>query len=259
MLRKKHIKKADYDQIANTYDHSRRLSRQSLEQALQFIAEKIGFRREIEFLDLGCGTGRFSIPIAVGLGYSVTASDRSEEMLSKGIGKDKSSVVNWIALDAFSLPYCACSFNVVFMSHLLHHVDKPFNVVKECYRVMKPNGKIINRYGSIEDIRRDPEHTFFPETFEIDETRTPTVMQVEDWFRAVGFRDVSSSTLIQQSNTSAQERLERVKSKYTSVLTLISRSAFEQGLKDLQEYASNNLYDPWLLTDRITFTTGTRC
>lgn len=250
------MKKADYDQIANMYDYSRHLSRKSLEHVLKFIAEKIDFHRGIEFLDLGCGTGRFSIPIAVRLGYSVTASDRSKEMLSKGIEKDEDSLVNWISIDASSLPYCECAFDVIFMFHLLHHVDKPLNVVKECYRVIKPNGKIINRYGPIEDIRDDPEHTFFPGALEIDETRTPTVKQVEDWFRAVGFRNILSSTLIQQSNTSAEERLERVKSKYTSVLTLIDKSAFEKGLKDLQGYASRNPSDPWLLTDRITFTTG---
>lgn len=155
------MKKADYRKISATYDKARPISEQNLEKWLKLISEKIGYRQNVEFLDLGCGTGRFSIPMAARLGYTVTAADSSMEMLSKAKDKEGSTQVTWDIQDATSLSYPDRSFDVVFMSHLLHHVDEPLKVVRECYRILKPSGIIFNRYGAIEDIRGDPEHRFF--------------------------------------------------------------------------------------------------
>jgi len=59
----------------------------SKEQVL--ISRMIGSRAEvIRFLDLGCGTGRFSIPVAERLGYLVTGADNSEEMLARAKSKE---------------------------------------------------------------------------------------------------------------------------------------------------------------------------
>ena len=76
-------KKNDYLRIADIYDRARLLSENTLAQWLGLISEKIDPDRKIEFLDLGCGTGRFAIPIATTRGYSVTGADSSKEMLSK--------------------------------------------------------------------------------------------------------------------------------------------------------------------------------
>ena len=250
------MRKANYRQIANKYDIARSLSEQNLELWIELISKKISSIGKVDFLDLGCGTGRFSIPIATRLGYSVTGADNSKEMLLKAKEKTGEVQIKWDLQDATSLTYPNGSFDAVFMSHLLHHVDNPIKVVKECYRILRPNGIILNRYGAIEHIRDDTEHRFFPETLEIDEARIPTIKQVEEWFRGVGFNDVSSETILQQTYRSAEEILERTKLKSTSVLTLISQSSFKQGLEALQEYISSKPNDPWLFKDRITLTTG---
>lgn len=142
------------------------------------------------------------------------------------------------------------------MSHLLHHVDEPLQVVKECYRVLRNEGTILNRYGAIENIRRDPEHRFFPGTFELDVVRTPTIEMVEKWFRTAGFKHVSSETIVQRTFRSARERVRKAELKSISVLTLINQSAFEQGLEAFRKYVLDNQNDSWLLIDRITLTIG---
>lgn len=250
--------KADYTKIAATYDVARPISELNLALWLRLISEKIGPLEKVEILDLGCGTGRFSIPIATRLGYSVRGADSSKEMLSRAREKDVSKKVKWDVQDATTLSYPDGSFDVVFMTHLLHHVDEPLKVVRECFRVLRSSGIFFNRYGAIEDILDDPEHRFFPETVELDEARTPTVERVEEWFTVVGFEEIASETIVQRTFHSAEERLEKVRLKSTSVLTLISESAFELGLKNLREYISENPDDPWLLQDRLTLTTGAR-
>lgn len=253
------MRKADYRQIADKYDITRSLSEQNLELWINLISKKTGSIGKIDFLDLGCGTGRFSIPIANEHGYSVTGADSSKEMLLKAKEKTGELQIKWDIQDATSLSYSNGSFDAVFMSHLLHHVDEPLQIVKECYRVLRPNGTILNRFAAIEHIRDDPEHRFFPETLEIDEARIPTIKQVEEWFKVVGFNDVSSEMVLQQTYRSAEEVLEKTSLKSTSVLTLISQPSFQQGLNALREYVSTNPNDPWLLRNRITLTTGKKC
>jgi len=194
--------------------------------------------------------------MATRLGFSVTGADVSREMILKAREKEGTSQIRWVVQDATTLSFSVCSFDAVFMSHLLHHVDEPLSVVKECYRILKPEGTILNRYGAIENIRDDPEHRFFPEAVELDEARIPTIKQVEKWFRDAGFNDVSSETIAQQTYRSAEEILRKAELKSTSVLTLISQPAFEYGLKALREYISSNPNDPWLFMDKLTLTTG---
>ncbi len=250
------MRKADYGNIANTYDLSRPISEERLETWMNLISERIDSDRKIELLDLGCGTGRFSIPIANRLGYIVTGADNSEEMVLKARKKDEANLVEWDIQDATSLSYPDASFDAVFMSHLLHHVDNPSDIIEECYRVLRPGGTILNRYGSMENIREDPEHRFFPETIEIDEARTPTQEQVENIFRIAGFQMVSSKVLAEQPYPSPEVRLRGAELKFTSVLTLISQSAFENGLENFRKYILEKPNDHWLLEDKMTLTSG---
>ncbi len=254
--RSSYMKKADYGEIANTYDIARPLSEENLDLWLVLISEKIGPRQKVEFLELGCGTGRFAIPMAIRLGYSVTGADNSEEMLLKAGKKEGAEQIKWDIQNATSLSYPNESFDVVFMSHLLHHVDEPLNIVKECYRILRSKGLILNRYGPIEHICHDPEHVFFSGTTEIDEARTPTIIEVENWFRTAGFNNVSSETISQKTYKSAKERLEKAELKSTSVLTLISQSLFIKGLETFRKYISDNPNDPWPIMDKITLSIG---
>ena len=250
------MKKADYGEIANTFDLSRPMSEERLEIWTSLVSEIINSEQKIELLDLGCGTGRFSIPIANRLGYSVTGADNSEEMILKARKKDVTKQVKWDIQDATSLSYPDASFDAVFMSHLLHHVDNPLEIIEECYRILKPAGTILNRYGSMDDIRGDPEHKFFPGVIELDEVRTPTRERVEDLFRIAGFKNISSKVLVEQPYPSPEVRLRGAELKFTSVLTLINQSAFENGLENFRKYILEKPNDHWLLEDKMTLTSG---
>lgn len=250
------MKKADYRQIADMYDASRPLFEETVDRWITLISERVGPRQRVELLDLGCGTGRFSIPIATRLGYTVTGADNSEEMLEKASDKEGGDRIRWSVEDATHLSYPNASFDVVFMSHLLHHLDEPLDAARECFRILRPGGIILNRYGPMEDIRDDPEHRFFPGSVEIDESRTPTTGQVEEWFRVAGFTDISTEVTVQQTYGSSEERLRNAGLRCTSVLTLVDESAFEKGLESFRRYVSDNPDDPWLLIDRMALTTG---
>ena len=252
------MKKADYSKIAEFYDKGRSLSEQNLEMWLRLISEHSGATQGARVLDLGCGTGRFAIPMAERLGFDVTGADSSEEMLQRARAKDTRARVTWERQDATGLTYVAASFDVVFMSHLLHHVDNPDDVIRECCRVLRPRGALLVRYGAMEQIRDDVEHRLFPEVAETDEARTPSVENTERWLHVAGFVDVKSQEVVQQTYRSGEEHLRATRARSTSVLTMISQEAFETGLARLEEHARREPDDPWLLFDRMTLTVGRR-
>ncbi|HEY42348.1 MAG TPA: methyltransferase domain-containing protein [Dehalococcoidia bacterium] len=250
------MRKADYSSIASYYDKGRLLSEQNIDLWLGLVVKLSRMSEGARMLDLGCGTGRFSIPMVSRLRFRVTGADSSREMLEKAREKDTTGLVQWDKMDAQQLTYPEDSFDGVFMSHLLHHVDDPRQVLGECQRVLTSPGVILIRYGAIEQIRDDVEHTFFPEVLDIDEARTPTVKTVEGWLIEAGFQDIVSQEIVQQTFETSTEHLNMAKAKGNSVLSMISPEAFEKGIRTLTQYIENNPDDPWLLHDKIELTVG---
>ncbi len=250
------MKKADYRSIAAYYDKGRVLSEQNMDMWLGLVSKLSGMSEGARVLDLGCGTGRFSIPLMTRLRFCVTGADSSREMLEKARENDTDDLVQWNLEDAQHLTHSEDSFDGVFMSHLLHHVDDPPQVIDECWRVLASPGVVLIRYGAIEQIRDDVEHTFFPEVLKIDEARTPTVETVEGWLAEAGFQDIVSQEIVQRTFETSAEHLNMAETKGNSVLSMISAEAFEKGVHALTQYIANNPDDPWLLYDKIELTVG---
>jgi ubiquinone/menaquinone biosynthesis C-methylase UbiE len=248
--------KADYGKIASFYDRGRTLSEKTMTERLDLICRYAGVFEKPRVLDLGCGTGRFALPMDEKPGYAVTGLDASPEMLEKAKAKDSGCRVNWVLGNAVSLDFPNAVFDLVFMSHLIHHLDEPIKALRQCHRVLEASGVILLLYGAMDQIQNDVEHTFFPEAVQIDEARTPTRMQVEKWLHQAGFSEIFSEEIFQKTYERAKDRLEGVKIKKTSVLTLISEEAFQSGLLRFSEYLENHPDDPWLLFDKLTITTG---
>ncbi len=248
------MSKADYSKIASFYDKGRSLSEQNTAIWLTLIEKLSRASKGARVLDLGCGTGRFSLPMARRLEFDVIGADSSVEMLAKAQQKDSGSEVSWMLADASALPFSKGSFDLVFMSHLLHHVDNPLTVVEECYQVLAPSGILLIRYGAMEQIRDDVEHTFFPQVIEIDEPRTPTRELVEGLLLRAGFEDLFSEEVVQQTYQTGIAHLDAARAKSTSVLSMISEDSFKTGISRLAKHVAKNPEDECLLFDRMTLT-----
>ena len=250
------MQKADYSKIANIYDKGRWLSETNMNLSLGFITKYALVTTGAKLLDLGCGTGRFSIPIVEKLGCIVTGADVSKEMLEKARVKDIQNKVSWDVQDAHNLTYKDNTFDIVYMSHLLHHCTSPLQVLKECRRVLKPSGVVIIRHCVIEEIESDPESTFFPEALEINRKRIVALQEMLALMKAAGYIKIKSESYVQRSSQSGQELYDRMATRNVSALAMIQQVAFENGLKRLKEYIQKNPNDPWLQDDKLRITTG---
>jgi ubiquinone/menaquinone biosynthesis C-methylase UbiE/uncharacterized protein YbaR (Trm112 family) len=93
-------------------------------------------------LDLGCGTGRCSIPLAK-QGKYVMATDISVGMIRKAIEKSKAAGLNNVTFflaDAENLPLKPASFAAVISPGVLHHLAHPASAIKEISTLLRERG-----------------------------------------------------------------------------------------------------------------------
>lgn len=93
-------------------------------------------------LDLGCGTGRCTIPLARE-GRHVVATDISIGMLKKALKKSREagvSSITYFMADAEDLPLKDNLFSAVISFGMLHHVNDPSITIKGIGKVLKTGG-----------------------------------------------------------------------------------------------------------------------
>ncbi|MDX1986048.1 MAG: methyltransferase domain-containing protein [Candidatus Obscuribacter sp.] len=248
-------------QIARNYDNERLIEPRRLDEIVKIAVDHTQRNRscdpgDVKVLDLGCGTGFFTIPLAQRLPFQFTGADRSEEMLEIARSKAAGKGIIWDAQEATRLSYESQSFDLIFMSNFLHHFMNPLDVIEQCVRVLKPGGLLINHYGALEDIIKDPDHRFFQQAIELDVRRTPARIQMEYLLKSAGMTDITSRKGTYRLCHSAQERVKMVENKYISVFHMMDEMTFQRGLKELKRYAENSRFDPWLREIVLTTTCG---
>ncbi len=133
--------------------------------------------------DIGAGTG-FVTEGLLDNGLCVIAVDQSTQMLAFLEEKfKKSGSIQCLQADGNSLPMQDESVDYVFANMFLHHVSNPLETIKEMYRVLKKNGKMV-----ITDL---DEHTHeFLRTEQHDVWLGFKRDQIEEWYKEAGFSQV---------------------------------------------------------------------
>jgi ubiquinone/menaquinone biosynthesis C-methylase UbiE len=104
-----------------------------------FISEGL-IKQGDKVLEIGCGTGLFTEKVFNETKAEIIATDLSEDLLE--VARKKGLPITFKAEDAMRLSFDNESFDVVFGSSILHHLDfeKSLN---EIYRVLKPGGRLV--------------------------------------------------------------------------------------------------------------------
>ncbi len=91
-------------------------------------------------LEIGCGTGLFTKKVYEKTKAQITAIDISEDLLA--IAKKKLPELNFKIDDAMALSFENNSFDAVYGSSILHHLDFDKSL-EEIIRVLKPGGRFV--------------------------------------------------------------------------------------------------------------------
>ena len=136
----------------------------------------VGFYRMLSaapsgrILDLGCGTGRITLPLARA-GFHLTGLDLSAEMLARGKGKDAGNDVEWILGDACDFAL-GSTFDLIIetggtFQHQLTRDDQ--EAFLACVRDhLTPNGRYVtNCWFPARNVPDEPEKDWFSYTDEL--------------------------------------------------------------------------------------------
>ncbi len=144
-----------FDRAAPLYDATRGYPPDVAEQIGAAIIEAANAQPATRFLEVGVGTGRIALPIAL-RGYDYTGVDISEPMLDRLRAKaaelqpaapDAAAPplrLHLIMADMTALPFPDASFDVVVAVHVFHLVHPWRQAVAEVLRVLRPGGAFLH-------------------------------------------------------------------------------------------------------------------
>lgn len=156
------------------YTTNARLSSYLANRRLTDAALAIADFRDKRVLDIGCGDGTYTLelfdrgqPISM---YGVDPTHEAIRIAQQKIGIRR---ITFEVQNAGALPYESKSFDIVHLRGVLHHMDRPFDGLREALRVshmlvvIEPNGhnpilKLLERFSSYH-LRHD-EKSYTPAT-----------------------------------------------------------------------------------------------
>src|SRR5262245_22047670 len=184
-------------------------------------------------LDLGCGTGGFTLGLQALTGARVVGVDVAFHRVKYAAQKPAGHALCWIHGDAEALPFAQASFARVLLSLVLHQVSHRAEVLKEVARVLQPGGLVIIRTITPEATQRRIPWRFFPTVAEKEATQMPTITDLNAWLRDAGFAVVQTEVVERQKVLDFQAVLQEFQER-PSVRALTAEE-FTSGLAAMQE------------------------
>ncbi len=105
--------------------------------------ERLKTDRDSRVLDLGCGTGQFTIPM-LEQGYQSICADLDAPRLRQVLDACRPKGLDSAATraDAAMLPFRSGCFDSVVCREMIEHIDEPGAVIDEIWRILEPEGML---------------------------------------------------------------------------------------------------------------------
>ncbi len=232
----------DYDKtdIAAVYDSARGYRPEVLQQWLDVFSAYVPKDGVSHIVDLGCGTGRFSEPLAVHFDADVLGLDPSESMLEEARKKILRQGLVFKQASGETLPVADQSTDMVFMSMVFHHLRDPGRTAHECYRVLRRQGWVCWRNTTVDALESFPYLKFFPTVRSVIEEQLPARDRVKSTFEEAGFQVIADRVVSHQNAANWVSFAEKLSLRSDSFLARIPDHEFEAGLAALRSFARDS-------------------
>ena len=141
-------------------------------------------------IDIGCGGGRYSLYLK-DKGANVLAVDKNKEM----IGEENSKVLNFIRATMSDIPVNDNSYELVLSIGVIHNaesLEEYKSALREMYRILVPNGKVILSVFTNELISSDL--TYSGDSLYLVYGKPPMILlskeEIIDNIKLVGFNNI---------------------------------------------------------------------
>jgi ubiquinone/menaquinone biosynthesis C-methylase UbiE len=228
----------DYDEtdMPAVYDAARAFQPGVLEMWLERITARLPARGAIrDLIDVGCGTGRFTGPLAKLCAATALGIDPSEKMLAIARQKHHAASVSFRRGPAEDLPAGDASADLVFLSMSFHHFADRTKALRECRRVLRPHGLVCVRNSTAE--QRSPYAQFFPGYQEIADQVLPSAGDIGSSFEQAGFRLRSHDLVAHQMAPNWMALAEKAAMRADSILVRLPHASFVEGVLAMRAQA----------------------
>jgi SAM-dependent methyltransferase len=220
-----------YETIAPVFGQVRLDRAREIETTIAIIRRHVS-PEEGYILDVGCGTGRYSVPLKE-YGYTVVGIDKSISQL-----RYVPTSIPFVCASATALPFGNDIFAACLVVLVIHQVptEDRTKLIEESWRVLKAKGKLIIKTCSFDDLRKRPFNSFFPSGLKINLKRYPDIPYIERQLKESGFSNVDVIPTYTEELFEKNELLSSIKHKHNTTLNLIPAEEFNKGYDEIEMF-----------------------
>lgn len=191
-------------------------------------------------LDVGAGTGRFTVLLAQWFGAKVTGIEPASEM-RKIAARDGRHLNGWyVGGCAEQLPFKGSSFDVALLSNVYHHISDRASCAEELSRVLRAGGWVLIRGAFAGRLGEITLFDYFPEAKLVCE-QFPSLSETVGNFRVSGFKFETVKPVIQQTCSSLKELATRTRLRTDTTLALLTDEEFWRRQGALEDAAAREI------------------
>jgi len=230
----------DFDKIAPSYDRHREPEKEVLDTLLELFKNS---RPRQLLLDIGCGTGRYSIDVTKRFRLCLVGIDISREMIR--IAKTKLPMGIFIRgkVEDMISGFKPKSFDYVLSCQVLHLVDR-CKVFPEIRRILRDQGKLVIITFDQDQFCQDVFHRYIPHILAIDLQRYPGIAEIRKELEEMDFNvDIIKVRCDRRiSNAYDVERLvKKGKARFFSTLAHVDENELSESLEKMRRELMSQL------------------
>lgn len=236
----------DYERLAARFDAGHAVPLETLRPWRDALTPMLDITRPV--LDVGAGTGLWSMAFVRWFGASVLGVEPSQAMLREAVSKRAHPDIAYVAARAERLPVRDDACGSAWLSTVVHHISDLPACASELRRVLRPDGKVLIRNAFSDRADEIPWLRWFPQARPAALRRWPTVAAVGAAFATAGFavHGVHRIRHLAAPNLAAYAR--RVRVRADSTLAAISDDDFERGMAALDRTAAEGRHAAPVIT-----------
>jgi ubiquinone/menaquinone biosynthesis C-methylase UbiE len=222
----------EFGKIANEYDKGRRGENISLWGSE--TKRLAGLDKDSLALDLGCGTGLYTVGVGAEADCMMLGMDPVPGML--GQAREKSKSVHWFNGIGEWLPLRPEVLDCIFSSQVWHHIVDKQGTADECGRTLKPRKKVVIRTIGHSQLHQKVVFKYFPEIKQNQLDVYPSNEAFTDYFTNAGFGSVDFHEYSEERYQTVEEFVEIAEKKLWSMFRPITEEGLTKGVADLWAY-----------------------
>jgi ubiquinone/menaquinone biosynthesis C-methylase UbiE len=220
-----------YDETdqAERYDSARAMPKEDQARYLRPLSGLLPSRVRM-VVDLGCGTGRFSVALAEEFGAPVLGVDPARTMLAKAREGISHPRVTFTEGTATAIPLEDGAADLIFVCMAYHHFDDPHGAMREMRRVLGPGGIVAIRNSTVDALDRIAYLDYFPAAKAHLAAVLPARERLKASMAAAGLIPIFHEILPHEMAAGWSAYCDKVAARAFSDLVAISDQDFESGL-----------------------------